>query len=119
MKYEYMQLRLYPHQDPLQKIIEASEQGYEWFGTIPGKEAAMAEHVIPHKVVFRRPLVDPAPGIHVAIGERHNHMQRHAALQDYLKAKLTEGDWHGVRDAAADLEVLEARYPETRSSEAP
>lgn len=40
--------------------------------------------------------------------------ERHAALVQYLRAKLAEGDWHGVRDAAADLEVLEAQHPETR-----
>ncbi|HEX8106723.1 MAG TPA: hypothetical protein VF516_03295 [Kofleriaceae bacterium] len=33
----------------------------------------------------------------------------------YLQAKLAENDWHGVRDAAADLEVMEAKHPELKN----
>ena len=36
--------------------------------------------------------------------------QRHATLVAYLRAKIEEGDWHGVSDAANDLRVLEARH---------
>lgn len=35
-------------------------------------------------------------------------------LKAYLVAKLFVRDWHGVRDAAVDLEVLEAKHPELR-----
>lgn len=38
-------------------------------------------------------------------------LARWRTLVAYLKVKLAERDWHGVRDAAADLEVLEARHP--------
>lgn len=31
-------------------------------------------------------------------------------LINYLKDKLEQGDFHATRDAAADLEILEARY---------
>lgn len=30
------------------------------------------------------------------------------ALIEYLRVKLDKGDWHAVRDAACDLEVLDA-----------
>ena len=33
----------------------------------------------------------------------------HEILVDYLFAKAAAGDWHGVRDAAVDLELLELR----------
>lgn len=36
------------------------------------------------------------------------HEQR-LALINYLHAKITDCDWHGVSDAANDLRVLEAR----------
>jgi hypothetical protein len=35
--------------------------------------------------------------------------EQHAALVTYLRAKLEQGDWHGVRDAAIDIEILETR----------
>lgn len=41
-------------------------------------------------------------------------LKRWRTLVAYLKAKLAERDWHGVRDAAADLEVLEAKHPHLR-----
>lgn len=41
-------------------------------------------------------------------------LKRWHILVAYLKAKLAERDWHGVRDAAADLEVLEAKHPNLR-----
>ena len=44
---------------------------------------------------------------------------RQDALIAYLQVKLAERDWHGVRDAAADLEVLEAKYPEVRGCRLP
>jgi hypothetical protein len=31
-------------------------------------------------------------------------------LVDYLRAKVSLGDWHGVSDAANDIRVLEAEY---------
>jgi hypothetical protein len=37
------------------------------------------------------------------------YAQQHAALVEYLKAKTTQADWHGVSDAANDLRVLEAQ----------
>lgn len=33
-------------------------------------------------------------------------------LIKYLELKLYHHDWHGVRDAAADIEVLIAKFPE-------
>lgn len=42
--------------------------------------------------------------------------ERYAALLAYLRAKLEERDWHGVRDAAADLEFMEAKYPELKEA---
>lgn len=39
---------------------------------------------------------------------------RHAALVEYLLAKVHEGDWHAVSDVANDLRVLEAQHPELR-----
>lgn len=29
-----------------------------------------------------------------------------AVMVDYLKMKLTTRDWHGIRDAAVDIELL-------------
>ena len=40
--------------------------------------------------------------------------ERHAILVKYLLSKAQERDWHGVSDAANDLRVLEAQYPELR-----
>lgn len=40
--------------------------------------------------------------------------QQLAVLIEYLKLKLYQRDWHGVRDAAADIEVLEAKFPELK-----
>ena len=37
---------------------------------------------------------------------------KHDALVAYLLACVEERDWHGVSDAANDLRVLEARYPQ-------
>lgn len=39
-------------------------------------------------------------------------LQRYEALVAYLGAKADERDWHAVADAANDLRVIEARYPE-------
>lgn len=41
--------------------------------------------------------------------------QHHEALVQYLKAKVDQQDWHGVRDACVDLEILEAREEEARA----
>ena len=30
-------------------------------------------------------------------------------LIEYLKAKVEQDDWHAVRDAAVDIEILEAQ----------
>ena len=38
--------------------------------------------------------------------------ERRTALMAYAESCLTSGDWHGLRDAAADLEVIEARMEE-------
>ena len=38
--------------------------------------------------------------------------KRRTALVAYAESCLTSGDWHGLRDAAADLEVIEARIQE-------
>jgi hypothetical protein len=35
--------------------------------------------------------------------------EHHAALEKYLLSKFHMKDWHGVRDAAVDIEVLEAK----------
>jgi hypothetical protein len=35
--------------------------------------------------------------------------EHHAALVAYLMAKVSIKDWHGVRDAAVDIEILEAQ----------
>jgi hypothetical protein len=35
-------------------------------------------------------------------------------LRGYLISCVNMRDWHGVRDAAVDIEVLEAEYPELR-----
>ena len=43
------------------------------------------------------------------------YSEHRAALITYLKAKVVEGDWHGVSDAANDLRVLEAREPLIRT----
>lgn len=40
---------------------------------------------------------------------------RYEILIDYLLMKADEGDWHGVRDAASDLELMEARNPDLKS----
>ena len=40
---------------------------------------------------------------------------RREALITYMLVKVQEADWHGVSDAANDLRVLEARYPESKS----
>lgn len=40
-----------------------------------------------------------------------NPKDKHQTLVKYLKVKTTEGDWHGVSDAANDLRVLEAQQP--------
>lgn len=34
---------------------------------------------------------------------------QHAAILADIKGKLHRRDWHGVRDACVDLEILEAR----------
>lgn len=38
-----------------------------------------------------------------------DYEQQHAALKQYLLAKVAIADWHGVSDAANDLRVLEAQ----------
>lgn len=38
--------------------------------------------------------------------------ERIRVLELYLREKLDESNWHGVRDAAADIEVLAARINE-------
>lgn len=40
--------------------------------------------------------------------------QQHQTLLNYLQLCVTNSDWHGVRDAAVDIEILEARYPALR-----
>jgi len=44
--------------------------------------------------------------------------EHHAALVAYLKVKVEARDWHGVRDAAVDIEILEARALLPDSNEA-
>jgi hypothetical protein len=39
-------------------------------------------------------------------------------LIEYLKAKVELADWHGVRDAAVDIEILEAKENVRRSHRA-
>lgn len=39
-------------------------------------------------------------------------------LKDYIKMCLAKEDWHGVRDAATDIEVLKARIEERDNSAA-
>ena len=36
--------------------------------------------------------------------------ERREAMIEYILAKVQEGDWHGVSDAAIDLRVMEARH---------
>ena len=36
--------------------------------------------------------------------------EQHAALVRYLAAKTEQGDWHAVRDAAVDIEIMEAEH---------
>lgn len=33
----------------------------------------------------------------------------HKIMVDYLLLQVRDGDWHGVRDAATDIEVMEAK----------
>lgn len=33
-----------------------------------------------------------------------------AALITYMRVKLEQADWHAVRDACVDLEILEAQW---------
>jgi hypothetical protein len=40
-----------------------------------------------------------------------NPKEQHRRLVSYLNMKVFGGDWHGVSDAANDLRVLEAQYP--------
>lgn len=35
--------------------------------------------------------------------------RQRATMLDYLRLRLSLEDWHGVRDAAADLEVIEGK----------
>lgn len=35
--------------------------------------------------------------------------EQHTILVAYLRAKMEAADWHGVRDAAVDIELLEVR----------
>lgn len=37
-----------------------------------------------------------------------NYNERHAAIVQYMQAKIAEKDWHGVSDAANDLREMEA-----------
>lgn len=37
-----------------------------------------------------------------------NYNERHAAIVQYMQAKIAEKDWHGVSDAANDLREIEA-----------
>jgi hypothetical protein len=41
--------------------------------------------------------------------ERNKLMDQRAVLIEYLKVKLAQEDWHGVRDACVDIEMLEAK----------
>lgn len=41
-------------------------------------------------------------------------VERYDAYKKYLDAKVYEGDWYAIRDIAAELEILEAKYPEVR-----
>ena len=36
------------------------------------------------------------------------YAERHAAIVQYMHAKIVEKDWHGVSDAANDLREIEA-----------
>jgi hypothetical protein len=38
--------------------------------------------------------------------------EQYAALKQYLLSCFYRNDWHGVSDAANDLRVIEAQYPE-------
>lgn len=37
------------------------------------------------------------------------HAEQRKILIDYLMMKAYQQDWHGVRDACVDIEVLEAK----------
>lgn len=39
-----------------------------------------------------------------------------SALVEYLRAKVIEEDWHAVRDACVDIEILEARIDMTEGA---
>lgn len=38
--------------------------------------------------------------------------ERRTALIAYAQSCLASGDWHGLRDAACDVEIIEARIQE-------
>lgn len=44
-------------------------------------------------------------------------VERRRILIEYLHMKADECDWHGVRDACVDLEMLEAKHPECVQTE--
>lgn len=37
-------------------------------------------------------------------------------LEEYLRVKLAQRDWHGVRDVCVDIEVIEAKIHERGES---
>lgn len=39
-------------------------------------------------------------------------------LEEYLKVKLQQRDWHGVRDVCVDIEILEALIKKEQEIEA-
>lgn len=38
-------------------------------------------------------------------------LEQYMSIYEYMRAKCVARDWHAVRDAAVDLEILEARHP--------
>lgn len=42
--------------------------------------------------------------------KRSVYLKDHKRLRQYLNRKRKSGDWHAVRDAAVDIEVLEAKW---------
>lgn len=39
-----------------------------------------------------------------------SYLEQRQILIRYLQAKLEAQDWHGVRDCAVDIEILDARH---------
>jgi len=53
-------------------------------------------------------MPDPRPYPAVAITLADLLSQRET-MTDYLQLRVDTQDWHGVRDAASDIEVIEAK----------